>query len=66
MTDLLRYRAKRDLAYCRRRLADLQAAGPQDNTATLGEVLRRLHEPPKPPRLTLVHPDTDQRKECNP
>lgn len=40
-TSLLRYRASRDLNYVRRRLAELEAAGPYDDSTTLGEVLNK-------------------------
>ncbi len=40
--EVLRRRAERDLALCRRRLAQLEAMGPQPTDLTLGDVLNYI------------------------
>lgn len=44
VTNLLRYRAQRDLALIRKRLAELEASGPLDDTVTLGDALAAIQK----------------------
>ncbi len=43
-TSMWRFRARRDQKLIERRLAELEATGPLDNTFTLGEALAVIQE----------------------